>query len=155
MQPNIFHSHDHKTCIKGGLAKADALCADRGLRMTSTRRRVLEILLAQHKAVGAYDILKVLEDEGLGSKPPTVYRALEFLVSNGFVHKIEILNAFVACLHHDNAHNPVFLVCRPCGAVMETEMPGHLTKAAAAQGFKIEHTVMEATGLCPECQANA
>ena len=118
------------------------------------RRRVLEILLERHHALGAYDILDQLRQEGLGSQPPVAYRALDFLVSHGFAHKIERLNAFVACAHTGQDHVPAFLICRSCSKVAEAQATpdrGHLAQAAREAGFTIERMIIEAVGLCPGC----
>jgi Fur family zinc uptake transcriptional regulator len=140
------------------LAQAEAHCASVGLRMTPVRRRTLEILLAEHRALGAYDVLGRLAAEGLGSQPPVAYRALDFLVKAGFAHKIEALNAYTACVHPGVDHSPAFLICRSCQTVAETDTApakGRLGDAARAAGFVIEHTVVEATGLCPDCITKA
>lgn len=151
-----FEHHDHATCVAEALQTAEACCADRKVQFTPIRRRVLEILLQEHRAMGAYDILGQLSEEGLGSQPPVAYRALDFLQAQGFVHKIERLNAWLACTHAGAAHSPVFLICRDCGAVVESTMPGEgLRQAANAVGFQIESTVIEAEGLCPTCQEAA
>ncbi len=153
-----FERHDHTACIHDTLAKAEARCAESGLRMTPVRRRALEILLAEHRALGAYDLLSVLADEGLGSQPPVAYRALDFLVKAGFAHKIEALNAYIACAHLGADHAPAFLICRACKSVAETDTAatqGRLGAAARDAGFVIEHTVIEAQGLCPACQDDA
>ncbi len=107
--------------------------------------------------MGAYDILGLLSDEGFASQPPVVYRALDFLVDNGFVHKIEKLNAYVACTHPQDEHAPVFLICRKCDTVAETavSLRTSLGSAAKEMGFKIESTTVEALGLCPSCQEAA
>jgi Fur family zinc uptake transcriptional regulator len=150
-----FHPHDHTRCIHAGVAAATLRCAAEGLQLTPPRRRVLEVLLARHRAIGAYEILDVLRAEGLGSQPPVAYRALDFLVRHGFAHKIERRNAFVACAHPDAPHTPAFLICRSCDTVAEacTRRAGSGVDAAArAAGFTIERTVVEAEGLCPKCQ---
>lgn len=149
-----FESHDHRACIAEAVAAADAHCRAEGLQFTPVRRRVLEILLERHRALGAYDILDQLREEGLGSQPPVAYRALDFLVGHGFAHKIERLNAFVACAHVGEAHAPAFLICRACGKVAEAQAApdrGLLAQAADRTGFRIERTVVEALGLCPDC----
>ncbi len=147
-----FATHDHTGCIAVALAAADAHCAAEKLQFTAVRRRVLEILLHQHVALGAYDILGRLRAEGLGSQPPVAYRALDFLVRNGFAHKIERLNAFIACSHPGRAHAPAFLICRVCDAVAETLAAGSsIAPAARAAGFRIERTIVEAMGVCPAC----
>ena len=122
--------------------------------MTKVRERVLEILLAEHRALGAYEVLDRLRDEGLGSQPPVAYRALDFLVENGFAHRIERLNAFIACGHQGEPHAPAFLICRVCSSVAEVPsapMRGQLGRAARDVGFEIEDVVLEAEGVCPNC----
>lgn len=156
--PIGFARHDHRACIEGGVAAADSYCRNAGLQFTQVRRRVLEILLARHRAMGAYEILDILRDEGLGSQPPVVYRALDFLVNHGFAHRIEHLNAFAACSHRGKHHTPAFLICRVCGSVAEAQVDGpasFLGDAAAATGFDIERTVVEVEGVCPNCRDRA
>lgn len=151
-----FASHDHATCVATAMQNAEAACAAQKLQLTPARRRVLEILLEQHRAMGAYDILAILASEGMGSQPPVVYRALDFLVSNGFVHKIEKLNAYLACTHPGEDHSPVFMICRACETVAESSMPmADLRHAADSVGFLIETTVLEIEGLCPTCREAA
>ncbi|MBQ4824305.1 transcriptional repressor (plasmid) [Leisingera sp. M527] len=150
-----FEPHDHSNCIHDCIAAVDAQCRTAGLQFTPVRRRVLEILLQEHRALGAYEILDRLREEGLGSQPPVAYRALDFLVKNGFAHKIERLNAFIACTHPGEHHAPVFLICRACDAVAESQREptqGQLGQAAREAGFVIERAVIEAEGLCPKCQ---
>lgn len=153
--PNpAFEPHDHEHCIADGVATVERHCAEHKLQFTKVRRRVLEYLLIEHKALGAYDILDRLRADGLGHQPPVAYRALDFLVSHGFAHRIERLNAFIACSHLDNQHAPAFLICRACDRVVEAEADpgaGELARAASDAGFVIERTVREAEGLCPAC----
>lgn len=152
-----FESHDHDNCIHSCITAVDARCRELGLQFTPVRKRVLEILLQEHRALGAYEILDRLREEGLGSQPPVAYRALDFLVKNGFAHKIERLNAFVACTHPGQNHAPVFMICRLCSAVAEAKSGsrnGVLNQAASEAGFQIERTVVEAEGLCPSCRAD-
>jgi Fur family zinc uptake transcriptional regulator len=137
------------------MTKAEARCAASDLRLTPVRRRVLELLLVDHRALGAYDILGHLSAEGLGTQPPVAYRALDFLVKAGFAHRIEALNAYIACAHLGADHTPAFLICRNCRSVAESDTApsqGRLGVAARDAGFQIEHTVIEAQGLCPACQ---
>ena len=148
-----FAPHDHTSCIHSALHAAENACKDRGAQFTPVRRRVLEILLESHRALGAYDVLARLSTEGLGSKPPVAYRALGFLVEQGFAHRIERLNAFVACTHPGATHDPAFMICRACHKVAEAETaPSVLSDAIGDSGFSIEQTVIEAEGLCPACQ---
>jgi Fur family zinc uptake transcriptional regulator len=151
-----FEKHDHSACIDDTLHAAEAHCIRAKLHFTPVRRRVLEILLQEHRAMGAYDILDVLGSEGMGAQPPVAYRALDFLVRAGFAHKIEQLNAYIACAHPGVSHAPAFLICRSCNAVAEADAElakGRLGDAANAAGFAIERTIVEASGLCPTCQS--
>ncbi|TKZ21980.1 transcriptional repressor [Shimia litoralis] len=148
-----FENHNHTACVSSTLAVAEKHCRDNKLQFTKVRRRVLEILLQEHRAMGAYDVLTILSEEGLGSQPPVIYRALDFLGTQGFIHKIEKLNAYVACTHAGSAHSPTFMICRACGAVVEARTPiDALTQTAQELGFQIETTVVEVEGLCPNCQ---
>lgn len=149
ISPLGFRAHDHTQCVASALSRVEAECASRKLQLTPVRRRTLEILLEHHAALGAYDVLERLASDGFGSKPPVAYRALNFLVENGFAHRIERLNAFIACDHPGEAHDPAFLICRSCQHVAEAEAPPTIT---GTTGFEVESTVVEAEGLCPECQ---
>jgi Fur family zinc uptake transcriptional regulator len=159
MPTDAFDPHDHQGCIASGLLAAERRCADAGLQFTPIRRRVLEILLGDHKSLGAYEILDRLRNDGLNAQPPMAYRALDFLVTHGFAHRIERLNAFIACSHTPasqthGTHTPAFLICRTCQRVVEAETDpdaGELGRAAKLAGFVIERTVREAEGLCPTC----
>lgn len=156
--PPAFHPHDHGLCAAEAMASARAACAAAGLRLTPARARVLEILLESHKALGAYDVLERLRAEGRPASPPVAYRALEFLVGNGFAHRIEKLNAFVACGRPGAGDPPAFLICRGCRQVAETSAApaaAALGPAAAGLGFRVERTVVEVEGLCPACQGAA
>lgn len=148
-----FDVHDHGHCRAAALSAAERLCAERKLKLTPLRRRVLEILLEAHEAMGAYDVLARLSEEGLGSKPPVAYRALGFWEEQGLVHRIERLNAYVACAHPGERHSAAFMICRVCERVAEAEPKGPLSAVAGASGFLIESMVLEAVGLCAECAA--
>ncbi|MFK7854946.1 MAG: transcriptional repressor [Granulosicoccus sp.] len=150
-----FEPHKHVDCISDAISVAEQRCETRSLRLTAVRRQVLEILLQEHVALGAYDILEHLRKAGFKSQPPVAYRALDFLVTNGFVHKVERLNAFIACSYPGKSHSPAFMICRNCDVVAETcstPAKGTLGAAARSAGFRIERTVVEAEGLCPACQ---
>ncbi|WP_187428794.1 Zinc uptake regulation protein [Roseobacter fucihabitans] len=154
-----FCAHDHDTCVTDMMALAHEICAQEGLNFTPVRQRALQILLREHRALGAYELLAQLSKDGHGAhQPPVAYRALDFLVKAGLAHKIEALNAYVACTQARTAHTPAFLICRTCNAVAEADTglaSGRLGEAARAAGFAIEHTVVEAQGLCPACQEPA
>ena len=153
-----FAAHDHGHCRAGALGRAEEIAQARGVRLTPVRRRVLEILLEAHRAMGAYDVLNRLAAEGYGNQPPVAYRALEFLEDQGFAHRIRRLNAFTACMHPGEDHAPAFLICRTCNMVAEAPaapVMAALTQAAAPSGFAIERANVEAMGLCPACQEAA
>ncbi len=157
-QSMVFAAHDHTLCSHEALQRAEALVVQKGLRLTPVRRRVLEILLEEHRALGAYEVLNRLAAEGFANQPPVAYRALDFLEEQGLVHRIQRLNAFTACMHLGEAHAPVFLICRGCNLVAEAPAEPVLValKAAAAdKGFVIEGSTVEALGLCPGCKAAA
>jgi Fur family transcriptional regulator, zinc uptake regulator len=149
--------HAHDTCIDDALAAAEQLCAQRGLRLTALRRRVLELVWRRHGPMRAYDILDLLRDERRGAAPPTVYRALDFLLSNGLIHRIESMNAYVGCGAPSaprEGHAGQFLICADCGSVGELDDPDIARLIAAkaeAMGFAVARQTIEATGLCPEC----
>ncbi|MFC7703225.1 transcriptional repressor [Plastorhodobacter daqingensis] len=150
-----FAQHDHSHCAEDVLARAETLARERGARLTPVRRRTLEILLESHQALGAYDVLDRLAADGFGNQPPVAYRALEFLAELGLVHRIRRLNAFAACMHPGQAHQPAFLICRACKMVAEAAgetVRAALDRAAHEAGFRIERSNIEALGLCTACQ---
>lgn len=153
-----FARHDHGHCCDDVLARAERLAVARGARLTPVRRRVLQILLEEHRALGAYDVLERLAAEGFGNKPPVAYRALEFLVEQGLAHRIRRLNAFAACMHPGESHAPAFFICKTCASLAEApaaEVRQAMDHAAAAIGFAIERVNIEALGLCPSCKGVA
>jgi Fur family zinc uptake transcriptional regulator len=154
--------HDHDRCSTDAMAVAEAVCAERGQRLTAIRRKVLAVLLGSHKPLGAYEIIEQLAPKGPGEAGPrpapiTAYRALEFLRENGLVHRIESRNAFIACVHnHIDGEFVVFLICENCGAVGEAssaEVAATLTTAARSAGFTPKSPVLEITGVCVHCRA--
>ena len=150
--PLAFESHDHRTCQKAALD-----CAE-GLRLTKWRRRVLEILLEQHRSLGAYEILERLGDSSTKPKPPTAYRALDYLVEHGLAHRIEKMNAYVACAQPGACERAGFFFCKLCRTVAEVQCAGaeaDLLSAAATSGFAAEQTVIEVEGVCAACQDDA
>jgi len=148
--------HDHGRCTQDAMAVAEARCQERGQRLTPIRRQVLEVLLDSHKPIGAYEIMERLSPSGPRPAPITVYRALDFLRENGFVHRIESRNAFVACVHqHVVGDLVVFLICERCGSVGEAssaELAGTIRSAAHAAGFVPKSPVIEIGGICRHCE---
>jgi Fur family zinc uptake transcriptional regulator len=159
--PAVFPApdHDHDRCSTDAMATAEAVCEERGQRLTAIRRKVLATLLASHKPLGAYEIIDRLAPKGPRPAPITAYRALEFLRENGLVHRIESRNAFIACVHNHAAEAlVVFLICERCGAVGEAssaDVTSTLTAAARAAGFTPKSPVIEISGICTHCRAAA
>jgi len=152
--PLAFAKHDHARCRDGALAEARRLCKARGARLTPVRERVLDLLWQAHEPVRAYDILSTLADEGFGSQPPVVYRALDFLIEHGFAHKIERLNAYLACDCPGDDHGAKFLICTGCQRVAEFDdgaVAKALRRVADGSGFVIGRATLEVEGLCPDC----
>src|SRR5690606_191738 len=154
--PLACRPHDHDHCVSQARAEADTLCARQGVRLPALRKRVLELVWQSHKPLGAYDILAVLsEEDGRRAAPPTVYRALDFLLENGLVHRIASLNAFVGCIHPERSHQGQFLICRQCRAAIELEqlaVSDAIVSAAAGVGFAVESQTVEVVGLCAACR---
>ena len=147
------HVHD----AAGFVRAVEHACHERGLRLTAIRARVLGFVAAAGKPIKAYDLLELVRGgEGAGAAaPPTVYRALDFLLANGFIHKLESVNAFVAC-HHPNAaqHSAPFLICDGCHKAVELEdehVVATLDAQARALGFSPQTQTLEVHGLCAEC----
>lgn len=143
------------------LDRAAAQCASRGAQLTPLRRQVLRLVMAAEQPVGAYALLDQLKAERGGAAPPTVYRALDFLLEQGLIHKLERLNAFLPCVeashahgHGDHDHPHQFLICKRCGAT--TELTDHaaahaLEAAATRAGFRVERMTVELEGVCARC----
>lgn len=147
--------HDHAACVSAAVATASAKCARDGQRLTALRRRVLELVWQGHRPIGAYAILEQLKTDGRTAAPPTVYRALDFLLDCGLVHRIESLNAYVGCAQPEAPHRSQFLICRGCGTtaeIVDSAVTEALQRSAAAHDFRIESRVIEVTGLCAACR---
>jgi Fur family transcriptional regulator, zinc uptake regulator len=146
--------HDHAACVSRAVSTAEEICAARGLKLTPVRQRVLEIVWRSHEPIGAYDILAELAKERDKAAPPTVYRALEFLMEAGLVHRIDSLNAFVGCDAPRREHVGQFLVCRQCHRVVEIDdaaLQRALADRCRAAGFHVEPAPLEIKGLCNDC----
>lgn len=150
------HDHDadaglHGAALGAALQGAADRCDAAGERLTPPRRRVLELLLEAGTPVKAYDLMAAYGDES--AKPPTVYRALEFLARQGLAHRIESLNAFIACRLGESAHAAGFLICDCCGAAREIAPPNAdwAVEAAARAGYVLSSVKLEAHGRCSDC----
>jgi len=150
------HTHHHDHDASSTLARAEKLCAERGERLTPMRAQVLEILAASQQPLGAYDLIEHISGSGARRPAPiTVYRALDFLLGQGFAHRIESRNAFVACDHaHGHADVVVFLLCEKCGAAAEAsgvEIGDRLAEVARNAGFEARGQFVEIAGECAAC----
>ena len=148
-------AHNHQNCVSAALAAAVKICDQRRIRLTPLRRRVLELVWSGHTPVGAYDILKHLSQEHDGAAPPTVYRALDFLLDQGLVHRIESLNAYVGCANPGRDHVGQFLICDDCGSAAELrshDIDKAIARGATKHGFLVQRSTVEAHGLCPSCR---
>lgn len=157
VQPGVFpdEKHDHKKCVKTALMRAQDICAERGVRLTEIRQEVFELVWQSHNPVGAYDVLERLNDGVRKAQPPTVYRALDFLLEQGLIHRIERLNAYIGCAVPGDEHAGQFLICRDCGAAAELvdkRIDAAIGKGAKAAGFSIEHPTVELEGTCASCR---
>jgi len=140
----------------GVVKEVETHCQTQGLRLTPTRKRVLELVLAADGPVKAYDLLDQLKSEQPKAAPPTVYRALEFLLENHFIHRLESLNAFVSCFHPNDQHQGQFLICEQCEAVTEVHdhsIEDRLRDAALEHAFEPHRQVLEIYGICRSCRS--
>jgi Fur family zinc uptake transcriptional regulator len=149
-----IHRHSPESIV----AQIESTCSARGLNLTPLRRRVLELIALHRMPVKAYDLLDQLKDVHDGAAPPTVYRALDFLLQHGFVHKLESCNAYVLCPHPGQQHASHFLICDACGITVELEdaaLVERLEEQARLQGFTPRQQVIEIHGRCAECAKSA
>ena len=148
----------HVADPRHALEHAASLCQQRGTRLTELRRRVLEIIWNSPTPVGAYAILEVLRDDGRQGAPPTVYRALDFLLDQGLIHRLASLNVFTGCRHPDHLHGGQFLICKQCGRADEFSNPAVdalLRAEASARHFEVLAQTVEVLGRCPQCRRGA
>ncbi len=148
--------HKHQHCLKSALASAKKHCHNSGLRLTPIRQHVLELIWQSHEPVKAYNLLDELKQITTSSAPPTVYRALDFLQAQGFVHKIESLNAYIGCGNPLIAHQGQFFICHHCGLAAELndiDIRDLIRDKAAQYGFEIDHETIEIKGRCRSCCA--
>jgi Fur family transcriptional regulator, zinc uptake regulator len=147
-------SHNHETCKSNLMARAAQTCTDKNVRLTDQRKEVLACVAASHAAVGAYEIIERMAGHGPKPAPITIYRALDFLLEQNLIHKVESKNAFVACVcAHENSA-ATLLICESCGNVDEVVHPttqADLQKLANQQGFKLNRAMIELSGTCSQC----
>ena len=151
------HAAHQPARARDGLARAEAACRRAGVRLTPIRRQVLEALYETHRPLGAYDVADRLAGGARRVAPITVYRALDFLMEQGLVHRLASRNAFVACAHgHDSADLIAFLICEACGGVDEISsapLAGAIAQVLDQERFEPHFQVLEITGRCGHCRA--
>ncbi len=150
--PAEHHHHTHNA--RAFVREVAAACDERGLRLTEIRNQVLELIAAAEKPVKAYDLLDQLKDDRSNAAPPTVYRALDFLLENGFIHKLQSINAYVGCHHPSVAHHVPFLICDACESATEIcdeQVARLLSEQAKALGFRTRAQTLEVHGVCRKC----
>ncbi len=148
--------HDHKKCVSEALGTAAQLCIARGVQLTPIRQRVLELIWDSHKAVKAYDLLDRIKPLQNAAKPATIYRALDFLIEQGLIHRVESLNAFVGCSSSGHQHEQLLLICKCCNEVEErpaTEVMQVLSQEFDQAGFIVHSKAIEVHGICVKCEA--
>lgn len=152
-------AHAHLACapvaVSDSLKEAETLCKERGGKLTPLRRKVLTLLLEADGPAKAYDLLEHIGEDG-AAKPPSVYRSLDFLLEMGLAHKIESLNAYVACGHWKHGHAAVFLICDKCGTAGElhaNDSVKKLTQEVESVNFRLRSAVIEIHGMCAACAA--
>ncbi|MCE5232893.1 MAG: transcriptional repressor [Mizugakiibacter sp.] len=151
------HRHAHEPDAADFVREVEAACESRALRLTPLRREVLELVAAANKPIKAYDLLDRLRDRHGSAAPPTVYRALDFLLEQGFIHKLESINAFVSCHHPAEAHQVPFLICDVCSSAVELcdegEVADLIEAQAKALGFRAKAQTLEVHGVCRQCRS--
>ena len=150
LHEHLPHHHDAKEFVRA----VESASKERGLRLTPMRKEVLELIAAERKPVKAYDLLDQLRENHGNAAPPTVYRALDFLLENGFIHKLESINSFVSCHHPADAHQVPFLICDICSSAQEVcdERVAEVIEAQAlALGFRPQAQTLEVHGVCKNC----
>lgn len=150
----MWKRHSHRKCINEALTRAEQICTERKCRLTSIRKKILELIWSSHKPVKAYDLLAKLSSDEFIEKPPTVYRALEFLLENNLVHRIESLNAYIGCNIEHHGFDSKFFICDECNEVeelVEPKLSKLLTEASKKQGFSPNLVNIEIHGTCTQC----
>ena len=155
ISPFKANRHRHKICVQTAMDLAKQHCKSHGIRLTPLRKRVIELIWANHKLVKAYDLLDQLKQEYLRIAPPTIYRTLDVLRAEGIVHKLETLNAYIGCGKPDSQHVGQFMICRHCYSVAEMASPDISEVIAAGSekmGFTVEKEKIELIGCCKFCR---
>lgn len=150
----MWEKHSHKKCIKEALDHAEKICLARKCRLTPIRKKVLQLIWESHKPIKAYDLLAQLSSADFIEKPPTVYRALQFLLGNHLIHRIESLNAFIGCNVNHEGLDSKFFICNACNEVeelIEPKVNKTLNDVSQKQGFIPSLVNIEIHGTCSQC----
>jgi len=146
--------HDHTKCVSEALGTAEQLCVVRGVQLTPIRQQVLELIWESHKAVKAYELLDRIKPQMDAAKPATIYRALDFLIEQGLIHRVESLNAFVGCSCSGHQHEQLLLICNNCQEVEERSAPEvmqALSQEIKQADFIVHSKAIEIHGICAKC----
>ncbi|MGR9035573.1 MAG: transcriptional repressor [Gammaproteobacteria bacterium] len=147
--------HDHTQCVNEALNTAEQVCVGRGVQLTPIRHQVLALIWESHKAVKAYELLDRIKPLKNAAKPATIYRALDFLIEQGLIHRIESLNAFIGCRNSGHRHEQLLLICKICHEVEEraaVEVMSALSKEIQTAGFLVHSKAIEIHGICAKCR---
>ncbi|MEM7400386.1 MAG: transcriptional repressor [Pseudomonadota bacterium] len=153
----MWQKHKHNACVKQALQKAEKICIENKCKLTPTRKRVLELIWKSHKPIKAYDLLAQLSSEDFVEKPPTVYRALDFLIENNLIHRIESQNTYIGCNTNHDTSDSKFLICDSCNEVeelVEPKLQRTLNEVSKKQGFTPSLVNVEVHGICAQCAQN-
>jgi Fur family zinc uptake transcriptional regulator len=156
--PSQLLDHDHKKCVSEALDTAEHICVIRGVQLTPIRHKVLEFIWESHKAVKAYDLLDRIKPLMEAAKPATIYRALDFLIEQGLIHRVESLNAFVGCSCSDHQHEQLLLICNRCHEVEERpaiKVMQALAHEIEQADFIVHSKAIEIHGICSKCEAQS
>ncbi|MDO4222636.1 MAG: transcriptional repressor [Acinetobacter sp.] len=156
---NTLHHVHHHDDVEQRLSAAERFCAETGARLTPLRKEVLQLILTANKPMGAYDLLANIKNRSdRPAAPPTVYRSLDFLLEKGLIHRLSSINAFIPCCHPREGHQAAFFICTACHSVKEAPALGvlhELQQLTDADEFQVQHSIIEISGLCQQCQHQA
>ena len=151
----MLDCQDHEVCIESAMRQAESICQEKGLRFTELRREVLRLIGLSHVPAKAYDILDKLKGKAWSAKPPTVYRALDFLQETGLVHKLDSINAYIGCSHPREHDGCYILICTDCNEAKECcspELTDAIELAWTKNSFRPKKVTLEVLGQCGECE---
>ena len=144
-----------KKAIKDSITQVFEICKENNIAFTEIRKNIYEIIIKHKKPIKAYEILDQFRNiSGKTSHPPTVYRAIEFLIDNGFVHKLSSINSLVGCFHPKIHKECYFLICKKCNIYQEccdNDLAKNIFKTAKKNDFIVSNTTLEIEGHCQDC----